>query len=233
MRPSLILPLILGLGAAATSTGPPVLPNGEVPKPGLPVVPDPDDLDDGGYYPDPNSDTPWNGTVIDGPSIDWDLIETRDLWDADAAAALALAKRHPNYFTFYRKEWFYTSCSNPTNCQNYFIDNIQVHNDCNGDHWRETGFEENLCDKSFKSCGKTYVMGYTGREWSCARLRHFIREGTHHGRVYANLLSGGRKVGEWASARSSTRRGLRRTATSLRRRRSGPRSSAGSSEVLN
>lgn len=126
-------------------------------------------LDDGGYYPDPTSDTPWNGTIIspDERDLDWTPDEAHDTWIDPSSSALT--KRHPNYFTFYRRDWFYTSCSNPTNCQNYQLDHIQVHNDCNGgncngDFWRDTDWDENLCDKSFRSCGKTYTMGYTGKD---------------------------------------------------------------------
>lgn len=117
-------------------------------------------------------------------------------------ALATLGPRDETHFTFFRRRFYTKSCGpvqNP-NCQEGTTDNIHIHTSCNGGGCGGNRFftydgESRLCDRKFKVCGTEYVLKYTGKEWSCMRLKLFAREGEHNGKTYANLMRGNKKVG--------------------------------------
>ncbi|KAH7325612.1 heterokaryon incompatibility protein-domain-containing protein [Stachybotrys elegans] len=138
------------------------------------------------------------------PGIE-DSFDVDSTWDMDEDQSPSpdispLVRRDPKHFTFFRSR-FYTQSCGPVghSCNEGSNDLVRIHTDCNGggcngDRWRDWEYNHHLCDKKFKVCGTEYQLKYTGKQYSCMQYQHFSAKGEHHGRVYANLMRGGKKI---------------------------------------
>jgi hypothetical protein len=146
--------------------------------------------------------------LTNGRSLDLNVKDNVGLdanWDVDndqsSTNPSPLERRDPKHFTFFRRR-FYTQSCGPVghNCNDGGNDVVRIHTDCNGggcngDIMRSWEYNENLCNKEFKVCGTEYVMKYTGKTGSCMSNQYFARKGENNGKVYANLMKKGKKVG--------------------------------------
>ena len=119
-----------------------------------------------------------------------------DRWDDDEVVAVAngtaieardksnfrLFRRLPNYNTrlpMYKRD----------------LDEVRIHTDCNGggcggELWINYDAEKHLCDKRFKVCGTTYMIKYSGKRPSCARMKYITK--ANHGERYGKLVHDGK-----------------------------------------
>ena len=129
-----------------------------------------------------------------GPDDDrWDDDDDEGVTSSNSTGLVARDKAH---FRLFRREWDYRNCGNfGQNCQDWRLDQVRIHTDCNGGGCGGSMFvdyddEKHLCDKRFKVCGTTYWIKYSGSSPSCARMKYIARG--NHGERYGKLLHDGK-----------------------------------------
>ena len=127
--------------------------------------------------------------------------EDDDRWDDELDGALAdntngtaLAARDKAHFRLFRREMEIRSCDRFGYCIVDKFDDVTLHTNCNGggcdgEKWTEYNRERHLCDKTFKVCGTSYQMKYSGKSPSCARMKYIAK--VNHGERYGKLMQGG------------------------------------------